>query len=86
MLNPDGVVLGNARHSALGVDENRRWQKPSKFLHPSIYYTKALIKYCNKKYFEPEVKSTGVVCFVDLHGHHHSKDVFMFSCSIDKEF
>ena len=25
MLNPDGVVLGNSRHSLLGVDEFRRW-------------------------------------------------------------
>ena len=49
MLNPDGVVLGNTRSSLIGVDLNRRWLKPSKFLHPSIYYTKSLIKYLNKK-------------------------------------
>jgi murein tripeptide amidase MpaA len=50
MLNPDGVILGNSRASLLGSDENQRWAKPSKFLHPTIYYTKSLIKYCNQKY------------------------------------
>jgi murein tripeptide amidase MpaA len=49
MLNPDGVILGNSRSSLIGVDLNRRWIKPSKFLHPTIYYTKSLIKYLNKK-------------------------------------
>ena len=50
MLNPDGVILGNTRSSLLGVDLNRRWVKPSKFLHPTIYYSKSLIKYLNKKF------------------------------------
>lgn len=49
MLNPDGVQLGNSRSSLVGVDLNRRWLRPSKFLHPTIYYTKSLIKYLNKK-------------------------------------
>ena len=34
MLNPDGVVIGNTRACLLGTDLNRRWVKPSKFLHP----------------------------------------------------
>jgi murein tripeptide amidase MpaA len=40
MLNPDGVIFGNYRSSLLGVDLNRRWKKPSKYLHPEIYYAK----------------------------------------------
>ena len=40
MLNPDGVIHGNYRVSLLGVDLNRRWKKPSKFMHPTVYYTK----------------------------------------------
>ena len=40
MLNPDGVIHGNYRVGLLGVDLNRRWKKPSKYLHPTIYYTK----------------------------------------------
>lgn len=49
MLNPDGVIHGNYRSSVLGVDLNRRWKKPSKYLHPTIYYTKQIIKYFNEK-------------------------------------
>lgn len=45
MLNPDGVIYGNYRSSILGVDLNRRWKNPSKFLHPTIYYTKSYIKW-----------------------------------------
>lgn len=45
MLNPDGVIYGNYRSSILGVDLNRRWKNPSKYLHPTIYYTKSYIKY-----------------------------------------
>lgn len=40
MLNPDGVIYGHSRVSLLGVDLNRRWHNPSKFLHPTVYYTK----------------------------------------------
>ena len=43
MLNSDGVKLGNYRNSALGVDLNRRWNKPSRYLHPEIYYLKSMI-------------------------------------------
>ena len=44
MLNPDGVVYGNNRCSLAGVDLNRQWKKPSRTLHPTIYYAKALIR------------------------------------------
>jgi murein tripeptide amidase MpaA len=47
MLNPDGVIYGNYRSSLLGVDLNRRWKNPSKYLHPTIYYSKSLIKWLN---------------------------------------
>ena len=40
MLNPDGVVYGNNRCSLAGVDLNRQWKKPSRTLHPTIYYAK----------------------------------------------
>jgi len=86
MLNPDGVVLGNARSSLLGVDLNRRWLRPSKFLHPSIYYTKSLIKYLNKKLHQPEVKSGGVVLFTDIHGHNKNMDIFMYGCIVERDY
>jgi len=40
MLNPDGVINGNYRCSLAGCDLNRRWKRPSKVLHPTIYATK----------------------------------------------
>ena len=45
MLNPDGVMHGNYRCSLLGCDLNRKWFSPNRLLHPTIYYTKAMIKY-----------------------------------------
>jgi len=44
MLNPDGVRYGNSRWSLLGVDLNRKWINPNPILHPTIHYTKNLIK------------------------------------------
>ena len=40
MLNIDGVIYGNYRCSLLGVDLNRKWVSPNKFLHPTVYYAK----------------------------------------------
>ena len=80
MINPDGVIHGNYRVSLLGVDLNRRWKKPSKFLHPEIYYTKALIKYFNEKSKQPDCESGGVVLCCDMHGHSRNMDLFMYSC------
>jgi murein tripeptide amidase MpaA len=40
MMNPDGVIYGNYRCSLLGVDLNRKWVAPNRFLHPTVFYTK----------------------------------------------
>ena len=72
MLNPDGVVKGNYRCNILGVDLNRRWQNPSKVLHPTIYYTKMLAKNSN-------IDHT-ILMFVDMHGHSRKRNVFMYGC------
>ena len=80
MLNPDGVIHGNYRVSTLGVDLNRRWKKPSKYLHPTIYYTKSIIKYFNDKSKVPGCDSGGVVMCADLHGHSRNMDLFMYAC------
>ena len=80
MLNPDGVIHGNYRVSLLGADLNRRWKKPSKFLHPEIYYAKSLIKYFNEKSRQPDCDSGGVVLCCDMHGHSRNMDLFMYSC------
>lgn len=44
MLNPDGVIIGNYRCNLNLVDLNRQWIDPNKKFHPTIYYTKQLIK------------------------------------------
>lgn len=43
-LNPDGVYYGRYRCNMLGTDLNRVWNNPSKYFHPTIYYTKELMK------------------------------------------
>jgi murein tripeptide amidase MpaA len=43
MLNIDGVVRGNGRFSASGMDLNRKWQQPSEQHHPEIYAMKQLM-------------------------------------------
>ena len=40
MLNVDGVIYGNYRCSLLGVDLNRKWVSPNRFLHPTVFYAK----------------------------------------------
>ena len=72
MLNPDGVVYGNNRCSLAGVDLNRQWKKPSRTLHPTIYYAKALIR--------SEKAQRDVVMYFDLHGHSRKKNIFMYGC------
>jgi len=42
MMNVDGVINGNYRCSLAACDLNRKWMKPSKALHPPVYYTKKL--------------------------------------------
>ena len=74
ILNPDGVIYGNYRSSLMGVDLNRRWKNPSKFLHPTIYYTKSIIKYLVNK------RKERVVMSCDFHGHSRKNNVFMYGC------
>ena len=57
VLNPDGVYYGKYRWNMIGSDLNRVWHSPSKYFHPTIYYTKELLKQIHqgeykKKYSE----------------------------------
>lgn len=72
MLNPDGVIYGNYRCSLLGVDLNRRWLNPSKILHPTIFYTKQIVKMMDI--------DRSVEIFTDIHGHSRKFNIFMYSC------
>ena len=80
MLNPDGVIYGNYRSSLMGVDLNRRWKNPSKFLHPTIYYAKSLIKFWHTS---SKASPNGIVMTCDLHGHSRKKNIFMYGCAIN---
>lgn len=75
MINPDGVVYGNYRCSLLGVDLNRRWNNPSKILHPIIYNAKQLVKMLDTE--------RGVSLFTDIHGHSRKKNVFMYGWNVN---
>ena len=72
MLNPDGVIVGNYRCSLAGVDLNRNWDNPSRKLHPTIYYTKNMIR----RFMEDR----DVILFTDFHGHSRKMNVFMYGC------
>lgn len=70
ILNPDGVIYGNYRCSLLGCDLNRRWDKPNKILHPTIYYAKNIIRQMNL--------DRKIVLYCDLHGHSRKMNAFFF--------
>ena len=72
MLNPDGVTEGHYRSNYVGADLNRRWPNPSKLLHPTIYYTKKLVKACHA--------DNQVLLFCDFHGHTRKRNIFMYGC------
>lgn len=81
MLNPDGVRYGNYRSNligrvflliSIGVDLNRRWINPSRFLHPTIFWSKKLIKIIHME--------RRVALYCDIHGHSRKKNVFMYGC------
>ena len=73
MLNPDGVIHGNYRCSLLGCDLNRKWPQPNRFLHPTIFHTKQLIKYLSWE--------RKVTLYCDMHGHSRKQGVFFYGCS-----
>ena len=74
MLNPDGVVLGNTRCSAAGVDLNRAWDQPSRKLTPTIFALKRLLAQLH----ESKPGGNGVALYVDLHGHSVKRDIFVY--------
>lgn len=76
MLNPDGVIYGNYRCSLLGVDLNRRWINPSKILHPTIYYTKQIVKMMDL--------DRSVEIFTDIHGHSRKFNIFAYACCFNE--
>ena len=73
MLNVDGVVAGMYRCNHAGVDLNRQWSEPSKSKHPTIYYTKLMIK---------KLKEDRTISFyMDTHNHSRKKNIFLYGCT-----
>ncbi|EAS05471.2 zinc carboxypeptidase family protein (macronuclear) [Tetrahymena thermophila SB210] len=77
MLNPDGVIHGNYRCSLAGCDLNRRWKKPRKKLHPTVFHMKEMIKTFGR---EREIK-----LIIDLHGHSRKMNTFFYGCSYKED-
>jgi murein tripeptide amidase MpaA len=73
MLNPDGVVLGNSRCSASGIDLNRQWTNPNKDSCPEVYIVKEQIRKIQAK--------REILVFCDLHGHSMKKHSFLYGCN-----
>lgn len=75
MVNVDGVVIGNARSSLVGLDLNRRWTDPSPIIHPEIYYVKEELRYCSLN------QDKDISIFCDLHGHNRKNNCFFYGCN-----
>lgn len=73
MLNPDGVIYGNYRCSLLGYDLNRRWKSPDRYMQPTIYYAKRVMRFMSQE--------RKIAFFCDLHAHSVQESVFMYGCS-----
>lgn len=74
MLNPDGVVIGNARCSFAGLDLNRRWSDPSYSMHPEIFFLKMAMAMTLRK-------QKRISIFCDLHGHNKHMNTFVYGCN-----
>lgn len=74
MINVDGVVIGNARSSLVGLDLNRRWTNPNPLLHPEIFFLKETMKRIKTLYGK-------LAIFCDLHGHNKQMNSFFYGCN-----
>ena len=71
MMNPDGVIYGNARCDISGADINRQWSFPNQYVYPTVSACKTL--------FSKLQATTGqdIDTFYDIHG--HSKQYLSFN-------
>ncbi|KAM7286206.1 cytosolic carboxypeptidase 1 isoform X1 [Ixodes scapularis] len=79
MLNPDGVINGCHRCSLEGQDLNRQWSYPDALMHPTVFHSKALIRYLASVSHTP-------LLLVDFHGHSRRYNVFLYGCSPSKSW
>ena len=73
MINVDGVVIGNARTSLVGLDLNRRWTQPNPLIHPEVFFLKKEMLLAHKTF-------DGIQIFCDLHGHNKNPNAFVYGC------
>ncbi|CDW89042.1 zinc carboxypeptidase family protein [Stylonychia lemnae] len=73
IMNPDGVVSGNYRTSLAGVDLNRQWISPHRFIHPPIFFLKQNIEQISK--------DREILLYCDMHGHSKKKNAFIYACN-----
>lgn len=55
------VLLMTTEQSLAGVDLNRQWKRPSRSLHPTVFWL--------KQHIRQEQAKKGVAMYIDLHGH-----------------
>lgn len=58
-----------------GVDLNRQWANPNKYLHPCVYYVKRLLLQQLHSSTPEEIDY-----FIDLHGHSKKLNAFLYAC------
>jgi len=88
ILNPDGVYYGQYRWNMIGTDLNRIWNSPSKHFHPTIYFTKELLKQLQNGDFykekeelnhsQQDIKETKKILRVNKYGNLFWKEMIIF--------
>ena len=73
MINTDGVTIGNARSSLVGLDLNRRWADPNPTIHPEIFFLKEAMA--------DTADRQGINIYCDLHGHNKKDNCFFYGCN-----
>lgn len=72
MINVDGVVNGNYRCSLAACDLNRKFQRASKTIHPTVYYLQKMITRLQ------ETENRQFFLYLDFHGHSAKKNIFQY--------
>ncbi|KAL6756575.1 hypothetical protein V8C86DRAFT_2645415, partial [Haematococcus lacustris] len=74
MLNTDGVINGSYRCSLAGCDLNRTWERPVRWLQPTVFHTKRLMQALAAS------PASRLALYIDIHGHSTKEDVFFYGC------
>mmetsp|Transcript_11065 Transcript_11065/g.18515 ORF Transcript_11065/g.18515 Transcript_11065/m.18515 type:complete len:164 (+) Transcript_11065:1546-2037(+) len=72
VLNPDGVARGQWRTDTKGVDLNRKYEEPSKWMQPTIHAAK------NAVLAEFDKNPESLKMIVDFHAHCSKKGCFVY--------